>query len=157
MKKMFGISFLIVLIDQMVKWVICHTMNLYQSISIIPSFFSITRTQNDGAAWSILSGSRLLFILISFFALGFLFFHILKEKKLGTFKILTYGLLIGGIVGNLIDRILFGYVIDYLDFLIFHYHFPIFNIADICIVISVILLIYEIWKGEDYGNFKNNR
>lgn len=157
MKKIFGLSFVIVLIDQVVKWAISHTMSLYQSISIIPNFFSITRTQNDGAAWSILEGNRFLFILIAFVALGFLFFYLSKEKEFDLLKIITYSLLIGGILGNLIDRILFGYVIDYFDFLIFGYHFPIFNIADVCIVISVILLIYEIWKGESYGNFKDNR
>lgn len=149
MKKIFCISFLCILLDQLLKHMICSYMNLYQSIEVIKNFFSITYTQNDGAAWSILSGNRFFLILVASVTLYLLYQYLKKEKQMNFLKELTYGLLIGGIIGNLIDRILFGYVIDYLDFLIFHYHFPIFNLADICIVMSVILLIYQILKGEE--------
>ena len=76
------------------------------------------------------------------------YYFLLKNKKFDWFNIIFYSLLIGGILGNLFDRIIYGYVIDYLDFYIFGYNFPIFNVADICIVISVIMIIIDtLWRG----------
>ena len=77
-----------------------------------------------------------------------------KKTKLNTYG---FGLLLGGILGNLSDRLIFGYVKDFLDFIIFKYDFPVFNIADICIVIGVILLIISILKGEDNSGSKSSR
>ena len=77
----------------------------------------------------------------------FIFFEIKKIKKLDKFDIIGYSLLTGGIIGNLIDRIIYGYVIDYLDFYIFNYNYPVFNFADISIVIGVIIVI--IFRRED--------
>ncbi|MDE5889251.1 MAG: signal peptidase II, partial [Bacilli bacterium] len=69
----------------------------------------------------------------------------------------AFGLLYGGLAGNLIDRIISGYVIDFLDFYIFKYDFPVFNVADICIVLGVLLLIYATIKGEDENVNNSNR
>lgn len=151
MKKIGWISFLLVLIDQIIKYGIRHTMYLQESKVIFPNFFSITYTRNNGAAWSILSGNRIFLILVAFFCLFFLYEYCLKEKYFSSYETIFYSLLIGGIMGNLIDRIFFGYVIDYLDFTIFSYAFPIFNFADMCIVIGVGLLIFEILRGEKHG------
>ena len=74
----------------------------------------------------------------------------IKNKELKTLEIITYGLLIGGIIGNLIDRIIFGYVIDFFDFLIFNYNFPVFNFADIFIVLSAGLIIIDTFRGETH-------
>ena len=77
-----------------------------------------------------------------------------KKTKLNTYG---FGLLLGGILGNLSDRLIFGYVKDFLDFIIFRYDFPVFNIADISIVIGVVLLIISILKGEDKNGSKSSR
>ena len=77
------------------------------------------------------------------------YYFLLKNKKFSWFNIIFYSLLIGGILGNLFDRIIYGYVVDYLDFYIFGYNFPIFNVADMCIVVAVILAMIDIIRSEN--------
>lgn len=146
MKKIIPISIICLLLDQISKLFIVNNLMLNESHSVINNFFNITLVYNDGAAWSILSGNRLLLIFISLIALVVIYSLFIKNKELGKFEIIIYGLLIGGIIGNLIDRVLYGYVIDFLDFKIFNYNYPVFNIADCCIVISAILLIVDFVK-----------
>ena len=120
-------------------------MNVYDSISIIPSFFSITYVRNTGAAFSIMENSRVLFIVIGMIALYLIWRFLIKDKELNKYYVFSYSMLIGGIIGNMIDRIIYGYVIDYLSFNIFGYSAPIFNLADTFIVVSIImLLLYEV-------------
>ena len=130
-------------------------MPLYKSINIIDNFFNITYVRNNGAAWSILSGNTMLLIMISLIALFLIYFWFIKDKELNKWENIGYGLLIGGTLGNLFDRIVYGYVIDYLDFKIFNYNFPIFNLADMCIVIGVILICINLIGGEICDRNKN--
>jgi len=148
MKEISIITIICILIDQITKTIITNTLKLYQSIEIINNFFSITYVKNDGAAWSILSGGRFFLILIGIISLILIYKYFIKNKKLNKLDTVTYGLLLGGIVGNLIDRIVFGYVIDFLDFLIFNYNFPVFNIADTFIVMSVSLIVIDTFRGD---------
>lgn len=87
-------------------------------------------------------------ILITLVIIFGLYFFFIKKEKLNLPEKIIYGLLYGGIIGNLLDRIFRGYVIDYLDFLIFGYNYPVFNLADILIVISMLSLIFFIIKGD---------
>lgn len=139
-KKLFILTFIFILIDQLSKGLVNIYMTLNDSINIIPNFFNFTYVRNTGAAFSILPGSRWLFIIISIIVLNLIFIHI-NNKELKNKHIIIFSLLQAGIIGNLIDRLLYGYVIDFLDFTIFGYDFAIFNIADTFIVISIILLI----------------
>ena len=123
-------------------------MSFGESKKVIADFFNITLIGNTGAAFSILSSNTLLLIVISVIALNFIYFFLIKGKKLNNLEQITYGLLIGGIIGNLVDRVAHGQVIDYLDFSIFGYNFPIFNLADIAIVVAMILLVVQIIKGD---------
>lgn len=148
MKKILPISFLIILVDQLVKIIVINNLALQQSIIVIYNFLNLTYVRNTGAAWSILSGNVSLLIVISIIALGLLYHYLIKDKNLNKVDIVSYGMLIGGIVGNLIDRIIHGYVIDYLDFKIFNYNFPIFNIADTFIVISIVIIGINMIVGE---------
>lgn len=147
MKRIFLFSLIIFIIDQIVKLLIGFSINLNDSVSIISGFFNISYVHNYGAAFSILYGNRVFLILISVFTLIFIYYFLLKNKKFSRFDIFIYSFLIGGILGNLFDRIVYGYVIDYLDFNIFGYHFPIFNIADISIVLSIFMIIIDIIRG----------
>ena len=140
-KKIFIYSFIFLLIDQLSKLLINLNMDLNESIELINNFFSITYVHNIGAAFSLLPGNRLLFIIIAIFVLGIIYLFFIKNQKLNKLEVISYSLLISGIIGNLIDRIIFGYVLDFLDFNIFGYNFAIFNFADSFIVISVSLLI----------------
>jgi len=130
-----------IIVDQIIKFIIKANMNIADTINIIPNFFRITFLKNEGAAFSMLSGNRLLFIFITILVLVLFYFFLLKNKKIDNIKQILYGLLLGGIVGNLIDRIIYGYVIDYLDFNLGEFNYPVFNLADSLIVISVICLI----------------
>ena len=155
MKKILPISLLLVVIDQIVKILVINKMTLQQSIIVINNFFNITYVRNTGAAWSILSGNVLLLIMISIIALGVIYYYLIKDKELKKIHIVSYSMLIGGIIGNLIDRVVHGYVIDYLDFKIFNYNFPIFNIADILIVISIIIIGISLIVGEYHEQNRN--
>lgn len=146
MKKIAVISLLALLIDQILKLLVSGAMQLNTSKEIISNFFSISLVHNYGAAWSILNGNRFLLILISIIALVLIYFIFIKNNQLTSLGILAYGMLIGGILGNLTDRIIYGYVVDFLDFNILGYNYPVFNFADCCIVIAAGLLIFEILK-----------
>lgn len=148
MKKLYGFSLMVILFDQLIKNGLLFFMSFGQSITIIPNFFSITLVGNTGGAFSILSSSTILLIVISIVFLNLIYFLFIRGKKLSDFDQVTYGILIGGITGNLIDRVVHMQVIDYLDFNIFGYAFPIFNLADIAIVISMFLIIIQVIKGD---------
>lgn len=138
----FGIIFL--LIDQLSKGLISLYMNLNESFKLT-NFLSITYVQNIGAAFSILQGARWLFIILGIIALNIIYIFFIKDKKLTNFEIIIYALMLSGIIGNIIDRVLYGYVIDFIDITLFN--FAIFNFADSFIVISVILLVVFKWKN----------
>lgn len=140
-KKIFIFSIIFIIFDQLIKFFISNNIILGNEITIINDFFSITNVHNFGAAWSLFSGSVIILVFIAFVALFFIYFSFIHKKNLNNLELFTYSLLIGGIVGNLIDRIFLGYVVDYLSFNIFGYMFPIFNLADIGIVISVFIII----------------
>ena len=144
MKRLGILSFILIIIDVIIKVIVDKCMNIYDTIKIIPNFFNIMYVRNTGAAFSIMENSRVLFIVIGMIAIYLIWRFFIKDKQLNNYYIVIYSMLIAGIIGNMIDRILYGYVIDYLSFNIFGYSFPIFNLADTFIVVSIIMLIiYE--------------
>ena len=147
LKKIAIFSLILFIIDQIVKLIVSFNVELNSSICVIKNFFYISHVHNFGAAFSIFYGGRIFLILISIIALVCLYNFLLKNKEFRNLEIVSYSMLIGGILGNLFDRIFYGYVIDYLDFYIFNYNYPVFNIADMCIVISVCLLIIDMFRG----------
>lgn len=144
----------LVALDQITKQYIANNLDLGERIKVIEDFFYISSHRNDGGAWGILNGEMTIFYVISFFSL-ILFYYLGKDvdfskKKFYSFAIL---LMIAGGIGNFIDRLLFKEVIDFLDFYIFNYNFPTFNVADICLVTGVILfaidvLIEDVFSGK---------
>lgn len=149
MKKIGIISFVVILVDRIIKLIVDNNLLLNQKNEIIRGFFSLTKCYNDGAAFSIFSGNVLFLIFITGIALYVIFRFVKNNKEINKFQMISYGLLIGGIIGNLIDRLVFNYVIDYLDFIIFKYDFAIFNFADSCIVIGAIMLLFTDWGEKD--------
>ncbi len=136
-------------IDQLVKSIIDITVNFGEFKDIF-NFFSITKLYNFGISFSFLNGSIILIIVLSILALSYLVF--LKKEYINN-KLINNGLLlvfIGG-VGNLIDRVHYGYVIDYFKVDLFAINFPIFNLADVFVSIGFVLVIIGILKRE-YGN-----
>ena len=137
--------------DQLIKIIITNYFSLGESLEIIKDFFYLTNVHNYGAAWSILTNQVFLLIIIAIVALIIIYWSFIKNKNLTKSDTLLLGMLISGILGNLIDRIVYGYVIDYLDFYIFKYNFPVFNLADTLIVISAILLFIKSLKEDKNG------
>jgi len=132
-------------LDQFTKILITENVVYGERISIIPSFFYITHHHNPGAAWGILEGQFIIFVIITIFALGlFIYLSYDIDFKRKIFYSLGLTLLIAGTIGNFIDRIAFNYVIDFLDFYIFSYDFPIFNVADMALTIGVTLFAIDL-------------
>lgn len=148
-RNIYIIAVLGMILDQVTKLAAQLYLN---DFSIIPGFFRLTYVENKGAAWGMFSGNRIFLVMISVFVLLLISRFIKKEKNITLFETVSYGLLIGGIFGNLIDRIFRGYVIDFLNFNIFGYDFPVFNVADSIIVIAVILMFIEVIGVSIYGN-----
>lgn len=133
----------VVALDQITKFAIEARLSLGQSIELIKGFFSLTYARNTGAAWSILSGQMTFFYIISAVALVVMVYFLLKTDKKENLQRIALSLLIAGTLGNFIDRLAFQYVRDFLDFIIFGYDFPIFNVADISLNAAIGLLILE--------------
>lgn len=138
MKKMYIISLLVVIVDRIAKVLVENFLD-GKILVIIKKFFYLTCVRNDGAAFSILGSQRILLIIISILALFFLIYYITKHDK----NQIGYFFLVGGIVGNLIDRIFLGYVVDFIGIELFGNSYPIFNIADIFIVLGAFFVIFE--------------
>ena len=133
-------------LDQLAKKIIVDSVSLGQRISLIPGFFSLTHVHNYGAGFSILQNARLLLTVtavVAIIAVGYLLF---KENRKNFISIVSYLFIISGAAGNLIDRVSKGYVIDFLDFIIFGYDFPVFNVADCFITIGCFLLIIQTFR-----------
>lgn len=153
---MITLMFLIIvvtLIDQISKLIIIKKLIPNISYTVIKNFFYLTYTNNTGAAFSILTGKRVLLIAIAIIIIGLLFYYFKKNKINSNLEKLSFAFIIGGALGNLIDRIIRGYVVDFIDIKIFGYNYPIFNLADVFIVIGVfLLLIIMIRKDKKYGS-----
>ena len=148
------IAIFILIIDQIVKISIDSFLRISELITVIPNFFHITKVYNDGAAWSIFDGSVAFLIIVAIVALIFLVsYQKIFQENLR--NILAFALIYGGLLGNLVDRIVYGYVIDYIKLLFGNFSFPVFNLADMAIVSGFILLIYAVLRGEDKNGFSS--
>jgi signal peptidase II len=155
-RKILTIAMVTLVIDQITKSVIGNIIKVGTTKQVIKNFFYLTTVHNDGAAWGLFS-NKTIFILLGTIVSFFIIYKFIYGFKKNTRNNIAFGLVLGGLSGNLIDRLLLGYVRDFLDFIIFKYDFPVFNIADIAIVIGVILLIIAIIKGEDVNENNSKR
>ena len=146
------LSLICLIIDQITKILVIKILPLSGSIEIIKNFFYIIPTNNTGAAFSILIGQRIFLILITIAILAFLIQYIKKNKIERKIDIISFSFIIGGSLGNLIDRIIRGSVIDFISLKLGNYNFPIFNIADTLIVVGVILLLIGVKGGNKHDN-----
>ncbi len=142
----FIIGFFWFIVDLITKLLVSNLLVLDASNVIIDNFFYLTYTHNYGAAWSIFTGNIYFLIIVGILIIGFMLYYIAKNKVSNIWEILGYGLFLGGAFGNIVDRIVNGYVTDFLDFRFGNYYFPIFNVADIGIVIGVFLLLIDTFR-----------
>ncbi len=142
----------VVVLDQITKGIVDQRMTLYQSIDVVSGVFSLTYVRNRGAAFGILSaadlpGQAALFAVISLVALGAIVYYTFSMPATDRLPQIALALIAGGAIGNLIDRVWLGYVIDFLDFYWEAHHWPMFNIADSFISTGVGLLIVDMLKN----------
>lgn len=133
-------------VDLVTKTFANNSLVVLQRNVVVNNFFYITLCYNTGGAWSILSGNVTILIIISLIALGVVIYSMIKSKT--DFYKYSSALFIGGLMGNLYDRIVYSKVIDFLDFIVFGYDFPVFNVADCCICVGVVLMLIAIIREE---------
>ena len=139
-----SLSIFIILIDQFTKYLIFYNHNMFINNDFI--LFRLDIVKNYGAAFNIFSGSRIFLSFISIIFSILLIYLILRKNTLNSFDLYSYSFILGGTIGNGMDRILKGFVIDFINLNIIN--FPVFNIADISINIGFILLLYNIFKNK---------
>ena len=132
------LSVAILALDLITKYVICGMFAENEGITAIPYLFNIIVVHNEGAAWGILSGNQIGLIILSILLFAFLVWYFVKEKKKSWLLVISMAFIYGGCIGNLFDRIVFGYVRDFIQFA-FWQSFPIFNFADVFLTVGVIL------------------
>ena len=138
------IIILIIGLDQLTKFILNNNLILNSPYPVIKGFFYLTLVHNKGAAFGILKNQLFLFILSSIFAIILIYFNLKKSgnKKKLSLNDLALGLILSGAIGNLIDRLFLGYVVDFLDFRVW----PVFNVADSAITVGAVLLGWSLLK-----------
>ena len=138
------LSLLIVIIDQISKFIVHKFMNLYDSINIIPYLLDFTYIRNEGIAFGIyFEGGKIFFIILPIFITIYLFYLLKNEEFQDKQSQIALYLIIAGAIGNIIDRIFRGYVVDFIDFHINGLHWYVFNVADTSVTIGLIFLLYS--------------
>jgi|SRR5690625_3025113 len=145
------LAVIVIAIDQLTKWVVIKQMELYEQIPVIADFFYITSHRNKGAAWGILQDQMLFFYIITVIVTVGVVYYMEKYTKGNILLSISLSLILGGAIGNFIDRLFRKEVVDFLDFIIFGYDFPIFNVADSALVIGVILVFIATIVEEKKG------
>lgn len=142
------IAVFVIAIDQLSKWAVIKNMTLYEQIPIIENFFYLTSHRNTGAAWGILEGQMFFFYIITVLVIAGIVFYMQKYGKESRLLAVSLSLILGGAIGNFIDRIFRQEVVDFLDFIIINYDYPIFNIADSALVVGVVLILITTFNDE---------
>jgi signal peptidase II len=138
------LSVLIVVLDQLTKFIVHSTMNLYDSIQVVPYLLNFTYIRNEGIAFGIyFEGAETIFIVLPILITIYLFYLLKNEDFQDKFSQIALFLIIAGAVGNIIDRIFRGYVVDFIDFHLNDMHWYVFNIADSSVTIGLIFLLYS--------------
>ena len=139
---------LVVAADQITKALILKNLPLHKSIPVIEGIFNLTHILNPGGAFGLMAGMSVVvrtvvFLFISSLAVGLIFYFYIKTPRGHTFLAVGFALIFGGAIGNLIDRVRFGVVVDFLDFYIGKHHWPAFNIADSAIFVGVAIMLID--------------
>jgi signal peptidase II len=139
----------VVLLDQVTKWVVLNSIPLYDSIQVIPGFFQLIHIQNPGGAFGLLAGQgagvrAAVFLFASAAALCLIFVFYRSTPDTHRWLAVGFSLIFGGAVGNLIDRVRFGRVVDFLDFSIAGHHWPAFNVADSAVTVGIGIFVFHL-------------
>jgi len=148
MWKWLWLSGVVLVLDQATKWFMASWLSLYETVAVVP-FFNLTMAHNTGAAFSFLANAggwqRWFFVVLTLVISTVLLVWLKRLPTTAKLEAISLSLILGGAIGNLIDRVNLGYVIDFLDFYNYfgQYHFPAFNVADSAICVGAVLLILD--------------
>ena len=146
----YGLALLLILLDQLTKWLVVQNMNLGERIPIVEPYLALLSHRNKGAAWGMLEGQMWLFYIVTVLVVAGIIYFFHKEAK--GIKLLSLSLmfLLGGAIGNFIDRLFRKEVVDFVDVIIpvINYDFPIFNVADAALTVGVVLMILHVIVDE---------
>ncbi len=152
-------ALIIIFLDQISKYLIVQFIPLYSKVIVIPGLIDLVHIKNRGIAFGIFNNPSMhqswILSIITIIAIGVIFYLIITEGHRDSTVHIPLGLILGGAIGNLIDRILFGSVTDFIDIYIGKYHWPAFNIADMAISIGGLLFIILMIKGKRYAPNSN--
>ena len=141
MIRYYILAIFVILLDQWTKFLVVKNMELYESIPIIPDIFFITSHRNSGAAWGILQDQMVFFYIITVVVVIGIIYYMQKYSRNQALLAISLSFILGGALGNFIDRLFRQEVVDFLDVMVIRYDFPIFNIADSALSIGVVLFI----------------
>lgn len=148
MIRYYLIAIVVVLFDQWTKWLIVKNMELGESITLINGFLYITSHRNKGAAWGILQDQMLFFYIVTVIVVIGLIYYLHKHTSDSFFQRISISFILGGAIGNFIDRLFRKEVVDFIDVMIFTYDYPIFNVADSFLFIGVVLFLIATFYDE---------
>lgn len=138
--------------DLSTKWMVDATLNQGDPpVAVVPGFFQIKLVHNTGAVASLLSGKRVLLVVVTMIAMAFIVYLLARGHHSGRWWTVSLGLLFGGAAGNLYDRLRYGYVRDFLDVYARGWHYPTFNAADVALVAGAIMLLVFLWRHREAG------
>jgi signal peptidase II len=151
MLKWLNLSALVIIFDQLTKWLMSNWLDLYETVAVVP-YFNLTLAHNYGAAFSFLASAggwqRWFFTLLAVVVSIVLIVWMKRLKAQARLEAISLALILGGAIGNVIDRVVHGYVIDFLDVYVGSYHWPAFNIADSAICVGAVLLIFDSFRSK---------
>jgi signal peptidase II len=151
MLKWLNLSALVIIFDQLTKWLMSSWLDLYETVAVVP-YFNLTLAHNYGAAFSFLASAggwqRWFFTILAIVVSIVLTVWMKRLKANAKLEAISLALILGGAIGNVIDRVAHGYVIDFLDVYVGSYHWPAFNIADSAICVGAVLLIFDSFRSK---------
>jgi len=142
------IAIIVIAVDQFTKMLVIKHMEIFEQIPIIENFFSLTSHRNSGAAWGMFAGQMTFFYIVTAIVVIGIIFYMEKYARNDKLLAISLSFILGGALGNFIDRLFYQEVVDFLDFTIFGYDYPIFNMADSALVVGVILIIIATFIDE---------
>jgi signal peptidase II len=153
MMYLLAVGGMIIVLDQVTKLLVLHFLPLFSAVKVIPGFFNLVHVRNTGAAFSFLAGEPTvwrqgLFIGLTLFVVAIILFAYGKVHSRDYWSKTAYALITGGALGNLVDRLRLGEVIDFLDCYLSAYHWPAFNVADSAITIGALMLVVSVLRGK---------
>jgi signal peptidase II len=155
MSYLIRIGGLVLILDQLTKILVVLYLPLYSSVTVVPGFFNLVHVRNTGAAFSFMAGDfsawrQAFFIAVSVIGAGIILYIYRRLKSEDKWARLALALILGGALGNLVDRVRLGEVIDFIDIYVGSYHWPAFNIADSAISIGAVILLLVLLTSKDH-------